>query len=613
MKQQNTRALTMIPLNQLKRSALNVRKTAATCGIEELAAMIAAQGLLQNLTVIPCGAGMKTAYEVVAGGRRLAALQKLAKAKSIPATYGVPCLVVPREQGVELSLAENSGREAMHPADQFEAFRALIDAGTSIEDVAAHFGVTPLTVQRRLKLANVAPRFIGLYRSGKVDMDTLMALALVEDHAQQETLWDGLKDWQRSGHAIRDALMGAKLAHSHRLAKFVGVKAYEKAGGAVERDLFSDTGECYLSDVALVHKLVAEKLAKAAEGVRAEGCAWVELREEMDYSERSTFGRVVMRTKPATKAQQVKIEKLEAELAELEKKLDDADEDTEQALFDRQEQIEETLEEIEESRREADPEQQAKAGALVTIDHSGKLEIIRGLLKPADAKAFRRSAAASSEPDATPAAGNAGHSDAMLRRLAAHRTRALQIELARRPDVALIATVHALVVATFYEERWAGAINVQAQVVRLEHEAPDLATSEADAAMKAEAIRWREQLPPDVGELWGWLQQQPQDVLLALLAFCVAGTASTGRGEADALARAVNLDMHRWWKPTADAYFNAMPKARILETLPEIADDKADMKDAEKLKKTALAEHAAKLAQASGWQWLPEPMRVHAA
>ena len=42
-------------------------------------------------------------------------------------------------------------RQAMHPADQFEAFKTLIDSAHGIEDVAARFGVTPTVACRRLK------------------------------------------------------------------------------------------------------------------------------------------------------------------------------------------------------------------------------------------------------------------------------------------------------------------------------------------------------------------------------------------------------------------------------------------------------------------------------
>jgi ParB family chromosome partitioning protein len=75
----------------------------------------------------------------------------------LPKDHAVPCKIVCAEEAAEISLAENIIRQAMHPADQFEAFKALVDEGMPIEDVAARFGVTPLVVQQRLKLANVSP------------------------------------------------------------------------------------------------------------------------------------------------------------------------------------------------------------------------------------------------------------------------------------------------------------------------------------------------------------------------------------------------------------------------------------------------------------------------
>jgi len=87
--------LSLIPLNKLARSSLNVRKTGPEA-IDDLAASIVVHGLLQNLTVIrkPTSGKAKAkskdaahTYEVVTGGRRLAALQALAKQKRIPKDY----------------------------------------------------------------------------------------------------------------------------------------------------------------------------------------------------------------------------------------------------------------------------------------------------------------------------------------------------------------------------------------------------------------------------------------------------------------------------------------------------------------------------------------------
>ncbi len=190
--QQLSTEIVLIPLNKLIRSPLNARKTGGE-SIDDLAASILAHGLLHNLTVIKHhtsngeGAGK---YEVIAGGRRLAALQRLVKAKKLAKTFDVPCKIVEASAAEEASLAENSIRMPMHPADQFDAFRSLVDQGKDIEDIAARFGVTPTTVRQRLKLANVAPRLFELYRQNQINLDQLMALAVTDDHDAQEQVWD---------------------------------------------------------------------------------------------------------------------------------------------------------------------------------------------------------------------------------------------------------------------------------------------------------------------------------------------------------------------------------------------------------------------------------------
>jgi len=147
---------TSIPLNKLTAWNGNVRKTAgADTAMAELAASIASHGLLQSLVVRK---GKRDTYAVVAGGRRLAALQSLAESGTIASDYAVSCTVIADDaNATEISLAENAVREQMNPADQFEVFRDLIDKGLSIADVAARFGVTDTVVEKRLKLARVSP------------------------------------------------------------------------------------------------------------------------------------------------------------------------------------------------------------------------------------------------------------------------------------------------------------------------------------------------------------------------------------------------------------------------------------------------------------------------
>lgn len=84
-----------------------------------------------------------------------------------------------------VSLIENISQEAMHPADEFAAFQTLANEGKTVESIAGSFGVTVVHVQRRLRLANVAPVLLDLYRQNEMTLDQVTALASIDDQARQ--------------------------------------------------------------------------------------------------------------------------------------------------------------------------------------------------------------------------------------------------------------------------------------------------------------------------------------------------------------------------------------------------------------------------------------------
>ncbi len=182
----------MIPLNRLRLSALNARKVRDPETIPVLAATIVSSGgLLNPLAVVAekKRGGKAEAFGVVAGGRRLAALQYLAEHGTIQADEPISCRVVELSDAAGVSLAENVTQEAMHPADQLEAFKKLQDEGKTIGQIAAAFGVSALTVERRLKLASLAPEFIDLFRDNKIEQAQLQALALTDNQEDQRRVW----------------------------------------------------------------------------------------------------------------------------------------------------------------------------------------------------------------------------------------------------------------------------------------------------------------------------------------------------------------------------------------------------------------------------------------
>ena len=232
-------SLQSIPLNKLVLSDRNVRKTGAEDAIDDLVASIAAHGLLQSLVVQP---GKRGKFAVIAGGRRLRALQTLAERGDIETSHEVPCRVIGTDEAAEeLSLAENIIRAPMHPADQFEAFRAVIDQGKTIADVAARFNVSEDLVERRLKLGRLSPVILQAYRDEKLDLEEAQAFALSDNHAEQERVFDELAEAdQLYPRRIRAALTQGEVPSSDRACRFIGREAYLAAGGMIRRDLFDD-------------------------------------------------------------------------------------------------------------------------------------------------------------------------------------------------------------------------------------------------------------------------------------------------------------------------------------------------------------------------------------
>lgn len=629
-----TRHLMLIPLSQMlpRRSKRNARKT-PRLSIPELAASIERLGLLQNLIVIPAPDGKH--YEVVAGDRRLTALKLLAKKQRIAADFEVPCLLVADASARTVSLAENLLREAMHPADQFEAFAALVKEGRPVEDIAADFGVSPLVVQRRLKLGNLSPRLLADYRAGSVTLEQLMALAITDDHAAQEAAFYDAPHWQRGASALRERLTEREIEATHPLARFVGLDAYTAAGGGIRRDLFAeDDAGMYLIDAALLERLVREKLDALAEGVRTEGWAWVESAPQVSYADLQAFHSAPrQRREPAGKEAR-RIASLRERLEKTDAALQDAhgaeEEEKVEALQALREQLAGALHAAQVGLLDYAPDVRAVAGAIVTVDRQGDAVIHRGLLREAEAKALRtlerlRQSFTGEGVEGDPESEDveppkaASLSDRLAQRLSAHRTAALRIEVARHPQVALAALVHGMVQAVL-QYGHAQPLGVRLTVKdRLGDLAPDWPASPAVIALHELQRAWRERLPQDGGELFSVLLAMPRDELVQLLAMCVAAsvdvvTPRAVRHQPGAeLARAMGLDMRAWWRPTAEGYFNHVSKAVILEAVRQFAPEQVTRLST--LKKADIASEAERLADGTGWMPTvfamgPEPREV---
>ena len=270
-----------IPFNKLVLSQANVRRIKAGVSIEELAEDIARRTLLQSLTVRPVldddGAETGT-FEIPAGGRRYRALELLVKQKKLARTAPVPCVVRTEGLAEEDSLAENVQRAPLHPLDQFHAFRDLREKGMSEEEISAAFFVSVQVVKQRLKLASVSSKLLEIYSEDGMTLDQLMAFTVNPDPERQEQVWEALqRSHNKEPYYIRRLLTEGAVRASDKRAQFVGIEAYEAAGGDVLRDLFQQDDGGWLQNPVLLDRLVAGKLECEAATVRSEGWKWVEV------------------------------------------------------------------------------------------------------------------------------------------------------------------------------------------------------------------------------------------------------------------------------------------------------------------------------------------------
>ncbi len=408
-----------IPLKDLARSDSNVRATPASAdAMRELEASIDAHGLIENLVVRPTPNAGKP-YRVTAGERRLEALKNLARKRksAISPTTPIPCRVLgPNDVDEEVSLAENVMRVAMHPVDQYTAFRKLLDRGLDARAIANRFGLTARTVQRRLRLGEVAPEILAEAKDDRLSLEQLEAFASTPDRARQVEVWTKMRNQRAYTPAagwIRNELQRQLLSAASPRVRFVGLKAYRDAGGTLEEDLFAaeDESRVHVCDVRLLDELASKKL-DAAKRKLGRGWRWIDTRLEADWDVARQFGRLKGAPQPPSASDHARLARVAEEIDRLKERAYALDDDTEDAeerarLTARMEELEADAERIDaeiHSRENHSAEQKACSGCIVTIDDEGKLLIHRGLVRREDEHLVPRPAPATAEPPEAEAA-----------------------------------------------------------------------------------------------------------------------------------------------------------------------------------------------------------------
>ncbi|MGE7157046.1 DNA-binding protein [Methylorubrum rhodesianum] len=609
-------------------------------------------------------------FEVPAGGRRYRALQHLVKTKRFAKTGAVPCIVREADSPIsaeEDSLAENTMREALHPLDQFRAFKALIDTGLGEEEIAARFFVTPAVVKQRLRLVTVSPKLLEVYAESGMTLEQLMAFSVSPDHAHQEQVWAAPSNgWNKEPHSIRRQLTeGHVEIRRDRRALFVGVEAYEAAGGEVLRDLFSQDGDGWMKDVPLLSRLAQEKLQAITAEVLAEGWRWVEAAESFPYNHTYHLRRlepaevaVIEDAQGAFAALQEEYERLEQEYQDVEELPEEVDA--------RLGELEQAIETFEGRQARYSAEQMAYAGAFVSIGYDGKPAIDRGWVRRQDEpRAAEPAVAEGGGTDVTPGQTRAGTiqratftvggaavggadvqtpqgaepededgerplSARLIAELTTQRTVALREALSNDPDAAFLAVLHALALGAFYRGMAAYAagysahgrgaescLEIQFRSTEPGRDVPNLAEAPGAIALERRRREWQERLPKEGVRLWDALLGLDPDSRADLFALCAGLSLNAmqqphdGRAgaiaHADRVAELVGLDMTEHWQPTKETFFGHVTKGRILAAVRE-AKGEAAAQLIDHLKRSEMAEEATRLVEGTGW--LPQPLRT---
>ncbi|MGJ0507663.1 MAG: ParB/RepB/Spo0J family partition protein [Methylocystis sp.] len=636
-----------IPFNKLVLSQSNVRRIKAGVSIEELAEDIARRTLLQSITVRPVldDQGAETGmFEIPAGGRRYRALELLVKQKRLARNAPIPCVV--RTEGIaeEDSLAENVQRAPLHPLDQFRAFLTLREKGSSEEEIAAAFFVSVSVVKQRFRLASVSPALLDVYAEDGMTLDQLMAFTVNPDHERQNQVWEAIqRSYNKEAYQIRRLLTEEAVRASDKRALYV-TEDYKAAGGPIMRDLFQSDDGGWLQDVPLLERLVAEKLARDAESIRAEGWKWVETAIDFPYGHTYGLRHLQGERQPLSEEEAAAREALRNEAEQLEATYSDAEEIPED-VDARLAEIEAALETFEDRPVVYAPEEIARAGVFVSIDGEGRLRVERGYVRPEDeapieeqetpevvseageAYAARSSSASSFEPNDDPAQSGAAADeedegmrplpDKLLTELTAYRTLALREAVGNEPAIAFLAALHAMCLRLFYRYAVDSCLEIEAKNVSFGAQAPGLSDTPLADKVDARHLDWSQQLPAEPQDLWDALSTFDADTRQRLFAHCVSLTVNAVHepwsrrpraiAHADRLASALSLDItSTGWTPTVDNFLGRVTKARILQAVRE-AKGGDIARRIEALKKGDMAREAEALLTGAGW--LPEPLR----
>ncbi|AJA07238.1 ParB/RepB/Spo0J family partition protein [Sphingobium sp. H39-3-25] len=580
----------LVPAANLAKSPSNVRTVSDPIADAQLEANIAVKGVRQNLIGVPVSR-KKGHYRVIAGGRRLDAVYRLIEKGVFDADYQLAVLVLGNaKDAIETSLEENFFNLTMNPADTCRAFQDIIESeGKTPEDVAKRFGLTERFVRSRLRLADLADPIFEALRNGEITLNVAVAYASSSDRTRQAETFEQLKDgyYRANVNEIRRQLAEDTYVGNDPKALLVGRAAYIEAGGRVDLDLFTDATTERWIDGDILNRLVADKMAAAAETMREhEGFAEVRVLPSTHVTYNDTWDLRPLKgeTPSLTDEQQARLKEIEVELEAANEAYEDAAEDDAAELANRVETLEAEYRAIEKPVPVLTDEQKAGALAYVVIGHDGQPRLHEQLyVVPAEEdEADGTDDDADNDEvgeDVVITSGKPSYSQRLSQELAEMKSELVRVHVASDPGFALD-------LGTFW----------MADKAMRKYGGTDLATElKADKPWSA-LIGF--QSGTRAAEEWGKIDDAldrswtevgdacarydafcalPDEARAAWLAWAIARTLHAvvagrdGEDFIDHLGTKLEIDLAAWWRPTANNYFDRLSsKAAILAHLEEI-------------------------------------------
>ena len=329
---------TTVKLSKLTLSPINVRRRPDDLlEIPQMAADLEARGVLQNLLVTPVKKPRGT-FEVFDGGRRLRGLLMLAERGTIdPETYDVPVKVLVGDEATlsETSTAANFHQLKMTPAEECRAFQYFIGLNNDIDGVAKRFGLTRRFVEGRLRLATLAEPIFEALSEGTITLDVAKAYASTENQEKQLLVWNSYGTSYANADTIRRVIANETMKSTDPVAILVGEDRYAEAGGKIDRDLFSDSGDKWVNP-EIAQRLAADIMEAEAKRIGEElGLAWIRpIASNYTHSAATGLYRVILPQPDFTEAQLARLDAIAQRQEAIAEEMDDEtiDEDAYKAL-----------------------------------------------------------------------------------------------------------------------------------------------------------------------------------------------------------------------------------------------------------------------------------------